>query len=463
MTVSDAPPRMAFASVYPNEVPVSFLHSWTNFLMFDLAHWGTLTAGPGLISVRYGTDGLPAARNTVVERFLKSDADWLLWVDSDMGYAPADVYKLLAAADPTSRPIVGGLCFASREYAGDGMGGYLTRPSPTIFQWADVDGVRQPTGGHQYPVNSLVRCAATGSAFVVIHRGVFEAIGGGWYDRMPADDGKLMGEDISFCVRAAGAGFPTHVYTGARTSHFKPQWVQERDYWSTLDVPPAVDDVAVLVPVTRRPAAAAPFMASLRASTGLATVYALVDDDDQDTAEAWRAAGAQTITGRYGDRPGTFAEKVNAGARQVDQPWLMLVGDDVRFRPGWLDHAQHTARQWGASVVGVNDGGGDARTAAGEHAAHLLVARDYVDRVGASWDGPGVVCHEGYRHWYVDDEIVTAAKQRGVWQMALGAVVEHLHPLFGRADTDDVYRLGQQSVDADRALFAARKGVHGAR
>lgn len=445
---------MAFAVVYPNEVPVSFMHSWTNLLMFDLANWGVLVNGPGLISVRYGTDGLPAARNTVVERFLASDADWLFWADSDMGFAPDSVYKLLAVANPTERPIVGGLCFASREYAGDGMGGYRTKPSPTIFQWDLVDGVRRPTGGHIYPANSLVKCAATGSAFLVIHRSVFEKLGSGWYDRLPVGNGQ-MGEDTSFCVRAGEAGFPTHVFTGARTSHFKPQWVSEADYLAAMVPPPATDEVAVLVPVMRRPENARPFMESLRASTGLATVYVMVDPEDVETRDAWRSAGVEPMLGAGGE-PGTFAQKVNQGKLAGDEPWLFLVGDDVRFRAGWLDHAQHVAKTWGAKVVGVSDGGGNERTAQGEHAAHLLVSREYVDTVGASWDGPGVVCHEGYRHWFVDDEIVTRAKQLGVWQMAMGATVEHLHPLFGTAETDPVYELGQAAADVDRALFQAR-------
>ena len=91
----------------------------------------------------------------------------------------------------------------------------------------------------------------------------------------------------------------------------------------------------------------------------------------------------------------------------------------------------------------------------GDHATHLLIPAAYIDEHGASWDGPKVVCHEGYRHWYVDDEIVTAAKQRGVWAMALGLQVEHLHPVWGKAENDDTYRArpsrcrrGRQAVQA---------------
>jgi hypothetical protein len=106
-------------------------------------------------------------------------------------------------------------------------------------------------------------------------------------------------------------------------------------------------------------------------------------------------------------------------------------------------------------VVGTNDLG-NPRVTSGEHATHLLIRRSYVDEHGASWDGPKTVCHEGYRHWYVDDEIVTAAKQRGTWAMALGSVVEHLHPMWGKGEPDEVYLAGQASAKADAELFQAR-------
>src|SRR5262249_38264839 len=91
------------------------------------------------------------------------------------------------------------------------------------------------------------------------------------------------------------------------------------------------------------------------------------------------------------------------------------------------------------------------------HATHLLVKRSYVDDEGASWDGPGVVCHEGYRHWFTDDELVTCAKQRQQWAMSLASKVEHLHPIWGKGEHDDVYELGQSGQDQDHRLFNRRR------
>jgi hypothetical protein len=93
---------------------------------------------------------------------------------------------------------------------------------------------------------------------------------------------------------------------------------------------------------------------------------------------------------------------------------------------------------------------------AGDHATHWMISRDYIDTVGASWDGPGVVAHEGYRHWFTDDEIVVAAKQRGVFQMALGSVVEHLHPMTGKSEIDEVYTRSDSFADEDRKTFERR-------
>jgi hypothetical protein len=194
-------------------------------------------------------------------------------------------------------------------------------------------------------------------------------------------------------------------------------------------------------------------MRSLTASTGLANVYPIIERTDTDALAAWDDTGATLVV--VDPEVHTFAAKVNHGLDATHEPWLFLVGSDVVFKPGWLDHAEHAARITGANVVGTNDLG-NPRVMRGEHATHLLVRRSYVDEVGASWDGPKVVCHEGYRHWYVDDEVVTAAKQRGTWAMALASHVEHLHPYWGKAATDDVYEQGATSAEEDRKLYQRR-------
>lgn len=451
--MSDA---VCVAYVHPDEVGHAWHMSLVELIGWDITHHGRVMRG-GWLAMNYAASGgLVAARNKTVEQFLANrDAEWLFWVDTDMGFAPDTIDRLLEVADPAERPIVGGLCFAQKETASDGLGGYRTEPRVTIFDWVDGPEGRTFYGRTRYPVNAAVQCAGTGSACILIHRSVFERMaakfGPVWYERVPNPaSGGLFGEDLSFCARAQALGLPVFVHTGVKTSHMKHQWLQEADYWAYAVAPPARQETAVLVPAIRHTNAAR-FMASLRSSTGLARAYAVANIDETDAAAAWKEAGAEVLVGTTCR---TFAERMNLGYRLTAEPWLLVVGDDVRFHPGWLDHAQAMADDQ-HHVVGTNDLA-NPRVTAGHHATHLLIRRTYVDQQGASWDGPGVVAHEGYRHWFVDDEIVTAAKQRGVWSMALGSRVEHLHPLFGKGEPDDLYELGQSHADADRALFEQR-------
>lgn len=215
----------------------------------------------------------------------------------------------------------------------------------------------------------------------------------------------------------------------------------------------------ILVPVLHRPWRAEAFMFSLLAVTPLADVRVTViaGPDDLRTADAWAKTGAHVVV--CPAEPGSFPQRINYGYRRTYHEWMFLTGDDVAFHPLWLDKAYAVAQNTGAHVVGTQDLGNGA-VLAGIHATHMLVRRQYVDEVGASWDGPGVVCHEGYRHCYVDNEIVEAAKQRGCWAMAMDSVVEHLHPAWGKSEIDDTYAIGIETMGADRMTFNARYAEH---
>ncbi|PWK81721.1 glycosyl transferase family 2 [Lentzea atacamensis] len=453
------------AYLHPNSVSHSFSDSLMRLFAYDIQHAGHVARGGGPAMFRCGSGGLVEARNDVVKHFLSGSADWLWFVDSDMGFAPDTVDRLLEVADPATRPVVGGLCFGLRETAPDGLHGWETRSFPTLYDWGRKnDGETGFVVRRDYPVNAVTQVAGTGAACLLMHRSVLQRIadelGEVWFDRTRYPSGKPVSEDLSFCSRLGALGVPVFVHTGVRTNHHKQVWVSEQDYWASVQVPPATEQTAVIVPVMKRPQNAEPFMRSLRASTGLAKVFAVADHDDDETIAAWMDAGAAVFT-FAGPRPGSFAEKVNFGHRTISPEWrwLFIVGDDVRFHPGWLDHAQHVAATQGAQVVGTNDLA-NPRVMSGQHGTHLLISRDYIAEQGASWDGPGWVCHEGYRHWFVDDEIVTVAKQRGVWASALGSRVEHLHPLVGKAPMDAVYERGKHNAARDGKLFRKRCTEH---
>jgi hypothetical protein len=227
------------AYVHPNEVAVSWHESIMGLIAHDLAHELRVVRGGWLATRCYGADGIAAARNLAVRDFLaQKDAEWLFWIDTDMGFAPDTVEKLLAIADPVERPIVGGLCFAYKQTEPDGMGGWRSAIVPTIYDWVTISqtGEEGFLSVPEYPRNALVRCAGTGSACVLIHRSVLEKMAedkrGDWYTRIPnpTAGSRLLGEDLSFCLRAGALGFPIHVHTGVQTTHYKPAWLSEDDF-----------------------------------------------------------------------------------------------------------------------------------------------------------------------------------------------------------------------------------------
>ncbi len=213
-----------------------------------------------------------------------------------------------------------------------------------------------------------------------------------------------------------------------------------------------VVEIAVVVPVIRRPDAAEPFMRNWRRSTsGLSKVYAVAELSDGPTWRAWAAAGATLIASVQS----RFAPKVNTAYRATTEPWLLLVGDDVAFTPGWEQAALTAAHEGDAMVVSTNDGSGRHEILS-QLAVHPMFARAYIDKVGASADGPGTIAHEGYHHWYVDQEWSLLARARGQLVYAPEALIVHLHPAWGTGVDDPIYQLAQQGAEADKALCLSR-------
>lgn len=233
-----------------------------------------------------------------------------------------------------------------------------------------------------------------------------------------------------------------------------------------MPVPSANETTAVIVPVLKRPHKAAKFMRSLElaefghsSDLPLVKVYAVADYDDVETAEAWERTGLAEVIPFNNDalgRGGTFAEKVNHAYRETSETWLLLVGDDAKFRPQWLDYAQHEARD-GAHVIGTNDMQSMA-SVLGVTTPHPMIRREYIKERGASWDGPGIVCHEGYHHICVDSEIVHLAKLRRVWAFARHAEIDHLNPHYGVGQEDETYALGRKYYEEDFQLWQKRVG-----
>lgn len=231
---------------YDESVQVAYLHpgqvshSWHNSMMNLIGY--DKSVGLNVIrSMPYGVscsgpNSLVEGRNMAVAHFLdKTDSGWMFFVDTDMGFKPDAMERLLLAADAEKRPVVGGLCFAMKHLGPDGRGGQKVMPVPTLFMFAkNKDQGIGFANRFIYPPETMVQVAGTGAAFLMIHRSVLEAIrakmGDVWFDLTQYGDGAQVSEDLSFCWRLGQLGFPVFVHTGIKVSHHKQLWLSEDDY-----------------------------------------------------------------------------------------------------------------------------------------------------------------------------------------------------------------------------------------
>jgi len=236
-TETTGTPTVQVAFIYRDEVSYSWHESMWEMFSYDRDHGRHLHQRR--LAIRTHPIRMVQSRNLVVKAFLDdTDAEWLLWIDTDMGWRPDALERLLAAADPVKAPMVGGLCFGLWPTGYDGMGGLRFDVRPTLFRIATrvKDGAPVYSPMPSYPDDTVVEVHATGSAFVLIHRTVFEKVraehGDRWYDQIVDGDGETMGEDISFCLRVGALGLPMFVDTGTPTSHHKQLWLGEQDFWA---------------------------------------------------------------------------------------------------------------------------------------------------------------------------------------------------------------------------------------
>lgn len=158
---------------------------------------------------------LDEGRNRVAEEFLRSGAEWLLWVDTDMVFSPQDFDALLARG----APIVSGLYYRASD-----------PPTPCMMRYKD---------GHarvvkDWPKAKTISVDTAGFGFMLTHREVFEKIAAEqfnpthpWFDNgQIGPSGQTLTDDASFCWRAKQLGYNILVDTAVVIGHLKPQVIR---------------------------------------------------------------------------------------------------------------------------------------------------------------------------------------------------------------------------------------------
>lgn len=215
--------------VHPGQVSAQFMQSVMDLFIADenRGSRSRLVRRGAILAVGSGPR-IASARNDVVRGFLRTSAEWLLMVDTDMVFTPADVDALFQVADPVERPLVGGLCF------GGGRAG-IVFPTLYVLQ-PPIDGAPPVRVVENYPDDALCRVDATGAAFLLGHRSVYEPMGehygepAPWFVEGTVYHGLSFGEDWAFCMRAKDMGVPLYVHTGVKIGHMKAQVLDERSF-----------------------------------------------------------------------------------------------------------------------------------------------------------------------------------------------------------------------------------------
>lgn len=222
------PGSVTVAHLSPGHWQACFGASLIDLLFYDYAHEKRIVSHPyGHMHKECGADSVYAGRNRVARSVLDdSDAEWLFFIDSDMGFAPDTVDRLIAAADPVERPVVGGLAFAQKSDGTGSMFARRYRTTPTLYRmWDNEDDVGF-VPWFDYPRGELVEVDATGAACLLIHRSALEKVrakfGDKWFHHLPKPKGDGdFGEDMSFCIRLQFCDVPVFVHTGVKTTHDK--------------------------------------------------------------------------------------------------------------------------------------------------------------------------------------------------------------------------------------------------
>lgn len=465
--------------VHRNQVDYSFFHSLIQVLGWDAEHEGRVWRG-GFVAERGGTGDLAAARNRGVSDFLADNrADWFMWIDTDMGFEANTIDRLIGVADPVNRPIVGALCFAQREDERDGIGGYRTVAWPVVMDWNVVNERAGWQIRWDYPRDTVTQVHGTGSACILIHRSVFEKIRAeygpdwsSWYTRVVnPTTGELVGEDLSFCLRVMRAEIPMFVHTGVQTTHMKPIWLGEVDYWRQRALTPQPEPQEQLtewpvprfavVPTHNRPERLQALVASLGSQADYIFVLDNASNPPVDQAGLQKVAGKAHV-GVMADpeQPPNLARFwndlfdrcANMAATSGHDRWDVAVfNDDAIVPAGWYDAASTALRGHDTAAV--------AHTGTSPvHSPDLVTEFPYTrQRRMCPWafvakGELGLRADESMRWWFFDDDFNRQAIQAGGVLAVPGPLV-----INANAVESTVGELAEQAK-RDQETFAAKWG-----
>jgi hypothetical protein len=173
-----------------------------------------------------------AVRNFIGETFMKSGFTHLLMPDSDIGWDPNDLAKMIDYDKPFVAAAPPAKVLRLDTYA-KAVKSDLDHPERFLAKfWVDPIAEDKAKGRFTVDEAGFCKVESVGSTFMLIKREVFETLakrhpelhtkkGVGYFEHL-IDDGDVFSEDLSFCRRWRKAGGDIHVYTNATMTQTGP-------------------------------------------------------------------------------------------------------------------------------------------------------------------------------------------------------------------------------------------------
>jgi GT2 family glycosyltransferase len=208
----------------PNTMFLGFVHPETVHGEFPLQLLEIFSWKPNQI-IQAGSASLASnakARNLVIDQFLESEAEWLLWIDSDARVFPDAPAKLRQEAERAQAVIVHAFSVGYNHNNGTlFVGAWDWNKEAAEYQY--LPGVPEDP----FWVD------AVGCHFSIVHRSVFEdLLERPWHEdweRHPSND-RPMGHDLAFCWKLNQLGFRVLYCPTVPTWHVK-DWHIGRAEW----------------------------------------------------------------------------------------------------------------------------------------------------------------------------------------------------------------------------------------
>jgi len=447
------PGSVTVGYLHPGEYASCFAESLVDLLFWDAAHEKRITGHQwGKLAKECGSGQIVAGRNQIAKVVLDdSESEWLFMIDSDMGFAPDTVDRLVASADAELRPVMGGLAFACKTDGKASLYGTRYVAAPTVYDYVELPDSVGFVARARYERDAVSPVAGTGAACLLVHRSALEKVrakyGDNWFTPVTHPKGSTFSEDLSFCVRLAGVGVPIHVDTAVKTTHDKGfAFLDEAwfDQQQTARATPPAKQILVIVPTRDRPDWAARLAEShKRTSDGLSDIVFCVDDDDPRSAEY-----LQRVPNVVVGKPAKLVEWTNRIAvANVDRYAVVgSVGDDHLFETvGWERQILAGFDAVGGTGVVYGDDGYQHEMLP----TACFVSTDIVAALG--WMAPPVL-----EHMFCDNFWLALGRALGRVRYLPAVKITHLHPAAGKAEWDDSYREtnSEAKMTADQQAWA---------